>query len=83
MKAQSPADGSFEEKPKPCCTALRCKSMAYRPDERPGMLHQEEAMGYWCSKTSEEIGPDGKQADHQDCQEGRSCFKAGVNFNLR
>lgn len=63
----------MEERALPCCLHLRCKSMYYRPDERPGKLHVEDAMGYWCVKTHEPIGPDGELADHGRCQPGRGC----------
>jgi hypothetical protein len=63
--------------PAPCCENLRCKTMFYRSDERPGLLHPSGTMDYWCSLTSEQIGPDKLVARHATCQEGRECFKAG------
>lgn len=56
--------------PVPCCSHLRCKSMYYRSDERPGMLHVEEAMCYWCGLTNVEVGPDRQPVYHEGCQEG-------------
>ena len=64
----------FDETPKPCCRHLRMNSMFYRDDERPGLLHDEEAMGYWCMETNEATGPDGQAATHRRCQPGRGCF---------
>jgi len=64
-----------EQQPCPCCVNLRCKSMFYRADERPGLIHDEEAMGYWCSTTNTDIGPDSKAASHAGCQPGRSCYR--------
>lgn len=67
----------FDQTPKPCCKQLRCKSMMYRPDERPGVLHDEEQMGYWCGKTNDDLGPDDGLASHRRCQPGRGCFEQG------
>lgn len=64
----------FDDTPKPCCPHLRMNSMFYRDDERPGLLHDEEAMGYWCMETNESTGPDGQAATHKKCQPGRACF---------
>jgi hypothetical protein len=63
--------------PRPCCKHLRCKSMYYRPDERAGLLHDEDAMGYWCARTNLVMGPDNDVARHQQCQAGRDCFECG------
>jgi hypothetical protein len=49
--------------------------MFYRSDERPGLLHNEEAMGYWCSATNADLGPDNRAATHTTCQPGRECFR--------
>jgi hypothetical protein len=64
-----------EKKASACCASLRCKSMYYRSDERPGRLHDEESMGYWCAETSDPVGPDRGLASHARCQPGRSCHK--------
>jgi len=61
--------------PQPCCANLRCKSMTYREDERPGLLHVEDAMGYWCLLTNVPLGPDDDVASHRDCQPARECHK--------
>lgn len=60
-----------------CCANLRCKSMYYLANERPGLLHDEPEMGYWCLVTSTDLGPDGKAATHKACQGGRGCFEGG------
>ena len=67
----------FSLERKPCCVHLRCKSMYYRADERPGLLHDEEAMGYWCGETNGDYGPDEKTASHKRCQPGRGCYAPG------
>jgi hypothetical protein len=61
-------------KPVDCCTRLRCKSMYYRDDERPGRLHVSDAMTYWCSQTMDPQGPDGEHTSPLRCQPNRSCF---------
>ncbi|MDK2970893.1 MAG: hypothetical protein PWP23_648 [Candidatus Sumerlaeota bacterium] len=65
----------------PCCVHLRCKSMRCRGDERPGLLHHEDAMTYWCSITEDAIGPDRRSAVHPECQPGRSCYEAAPGFD--
>lgn len=64
--------------PSPCCMNLRCKSMFYRGDEGPGLLHHEDAMTYWCSLTNEALGPDREAVMHPKCQDGRPCYVAPV-----
>ena len=61
--------------PAPCCRQLRCKSLYYRADERPGLLHPSGVMDYWCGLTNVDLGPDGHAAGHSRCQPGRSCFQ--------
>lgn len=62
--------------PQPCCILLRCKSMYYRPDERPGLLHYSDTQNYWCSQTLERSGPDGDSATPPLCDSSRGCFRA-------
>lgn len=66
--------------PKPCCVHLRCKSMYYRTDERQGLLHVEEQMGYWCGKTNDMLGPEDLLASHGNCQPGRECYAPGPDL---
>jgi hypothetical protein len=78
MKPENPnAPYAAETEPMPCCVELRCKSFYTELDERPGLLRDEEAMGYWCLKTQEPLGPDRELARHCTCQPGRGCFEAG------
>jgi len=72
------ASGSMFAEPTPCCAKLRCKSMYFRADERPGMLHHEEAMDYWCEDTNASRGPDRRDVLHPLCQPGRGCFAEGA-----
>lgn len=62
------------KRPRPCCLFLRAKSMYYRCDERPGMIHASTTMTYWCAQSGEDVGPDDAVANHARCQEGRGCF---------
>jgi hypothetical protein len=62
--------------PQNCCIHLRCKSMYYRPDERPGLLHFSDTQNYWCSQTLERSGPDGESATPPMCGSSRGCFQA-------
>ncbi len=56
-----------------CCTHLRCKSLYYSGIERPGLLHESDAMTYWCNETQESVGCDGGDTDPFVCQSGRDC----------
>ena len=72
-----PLNWEHQAEPKPCCLNLRCKSLTYREDERHGLLHVEQGMGYWCSLTNIPRGPDDLLVTHPHCQAGRECFKPG------
>ena len=63
------------EPPVPCCIALRCKSMYYRDDERPGKLHYSDTQTYWCSITHDPHGPDHGSTSPKICQFGRACYQ--------
>ena len=67
------------EQPKPCCVELRCKTLTYRADERPGLIHHSDAMTYWCAQTGTDDGPDDAVVDHASCQAPRTCFQ-GVSI---
>ena len=60
--------------PIPCCSNLRCKSMYYGSEERPGRLHESEVMTYWCIHTQSALGPDREEAFPSSCQPGRACY---------
>lgn len=62
--------------PARCCVRLRCKTMFYRPDERPGRLHCSDTQLYWCELTQDPDGPDAREATPAACQPGRGCFCA-------
>ena len=68
-------DELHRTEPIPCCSHLRCKSMYYAPDERPGKLHESEVMTYWCIHTQTPLGPDKEEAFPSACQPGRGCYE--------
>ena len=72
----SPSLNPSSEPPMPCCVLLRCKSMAYRPDERPGRLHWSDTQTYWCDVTMDPAGPDDAHCSPKLCQPGRPCFRS-------
>lgn len=74
----SPSLNESSTPPVPCCVELRCKSMYYRPDERPGRLHCSDTQLYWCTLTQDRLGPDGSTAAPKLCQPGRGCFQPGT-----
>lgn len=61
--------------PMHCCSNLRCKSMYYDPDERPGKLHESGVMTYWCIHTQSPLGVDNLEAAPSICQKYRACYE--------
>jgi hypothetical protein len=72
----SPSLNDSSLPPTPCCARLACKSMTYRPDERPGLLHYSDTQVYWCNVTMDPLGPDARAANPKLCQPGRRCSQA-------
>jgi hypothetical protein len=72
----SPSLNDSSLPPMPCCVRLACKSLTYRPDERPGLLHFSDTQLYWCNVTLDPLGPDAHTANPKLCQPGRACFQA-------
>ena len=70
----SPSRNDTSLPPQPCCVRLCCKSMTYRPDERPGLLHTSDTQLYWCNITMDPLGPDDGHAHPKHCQPGRACY---------
>ena len=70
----SPSLNESSRAPMKCCVQLCCKTMYYRPDERPGKLHYSDTQMYWCSRTQDPQGPDGGDTSPLVCQPDRSCF---------
>jgi len=75
MKPHEPDADDAISKPEPCCVELRCKSLTYRADERPGLVHPSTTMTYWCAQTGTDDGPDREVVDHGACQAPRGCFR--------
>jgi hypothetical protein len=75
----SPSLNDSSLPPMPCCVRLACKSMTYRPDERPGLLHLSDTQTYWCDATLSPVGPDARAANPRVCQPGRECYRADEN----
>lgn len=61
--------------PLPCCGQLRCKTMYYRADERPGKIHESDTAMHWCLLTQQPVGPDNQDAKPSLCQQGRGCYQ--------
>jgi hypothetical protein len=79
MELRDPNSTSLNESsipPQSCCVRLCCKSMMYRPDERPGLLHFSDTQTYWCRETMDPQGPDAVDANPKLCQPGRGCFSS-------
>jgi len=72
----SPSRNDSSLPPQPCCIRLCCKSMMYRLDERPGLLHYSDTQPYWCNVTMDPLGPDRAHVSPKVCQPGRSCYCA-------
>jgi hypothetical protein len=78
MELKDPNSPSLNDSSTPpirCCVRLACKSMTYRPDERPGLLHFSDTQTYWCIVTLDPVGPDDRNANPHVCQPGRECFR--------
>ncbi len=56
------------------CEFLRWKGMFVDTDHDP-MLSAGDRL-FWCQKTQNCLGPDGKLADDYECNAARSCYKA-------
>ncbi len=56
------------------CRHIRSKEMYYQP---PGTPEDEFSSGiYWCVKTQENTGPDGKSCDKCECGPERACYQS-------
>jgi hypothetical protein len=57
------------------CAHLRWKGMFIDAVWDPNVQHSND-RAFWCQHTLICLGPDGKVADHDDCQPGRECYQA-------
>jgi hypothetical protein len=56
------------------CIDLRWKGMYIATEWDPSMPHSGD-RAFWCHKTQQCIGPDGKIADDYECNETRKCYQ--------
>ena len=56
------------------CEYLRWKGMYVDKDHDPKLASGDRL--FWCHKTQNCLGPDGKLADDYECSVGRSCYRA-------
>jgi hypothetical protein len=57
------------------CGDLRWKGLYIATEWDPSMPHSGD-RAFWCHKTQQCIGPDGKIADDYECNETRKCYQA-------
>ncbi|MBI4559057.1 MAG: hypothetical protein HY706_15850 [Candidatus Hydrogenedentes bacterium] len=55
------------------CKYIRNKEMFYKPD--PFEIDEFSSGIFWCAKTHDGIGPDGKAVDTMECSPRRQCFQ--------
>ena len=72
----SPSLNESSLPPMRCCVNVACKSMTYREDERPGLVHFSDTQPYWCIVTMDPQVPDEGHVKPRLCQPGRLCFQA-------
>lgn len=56
------------------CDFLRWKGLYIDAEWDPSVPHSGDRL-FWCHKTQNCVGPDGKVADDYECNETRSCYK--------
>jgi hypothetical protein len=56
------------------CDNLRWKGMFIDAPWDPSVPHSNDRL-FWCHKTQNCIGPDGKIADDYECNETRPCYQ--------
>jgi hypothetical protein len=57
------------------CDLLRWKGMYIEVEWDPKVPHSGDRL-FWCHKTQQCVGPDGKIVDDYECNETRVCYKA-------
>jgi hypothetical protein len=55
------------------CKHLRSKEMYYQ--DRPLEEDDYSSGVYWCSRTHETFGPDGREVSRPECKAPRACFE--------
>ena len=67
----NPIQSAESTAPPAACRHLRCKEMYYH-----GSTDDEFASGiFWCVRTQENMGPDGRPCDKCDCGPARACYQ--------
>ncbi len=56
------------------CNFLRWKGMYIDVEWDPSFPHSNDRL-FWCHKTQNCLGPDGKLADDYECNAVRGCYK--------
>jgi hypothetical protein len=57
------------------CDFLRWKGMFIDSEWDPKIVPHSGDRLFWCQKTQQCLGPDGKVADDYECNETRGCYK--------
>jgi hypothetical protein len=55
------------------CENIRWKGLLIETVLDPTVPHSRDRM-FWCHKTQNATGPDGKQVDEYECHPGRGCY---------
>ena len=56
------------------CTNLRWKGMFINAEWDPTVPHGNDRL-FWCHKTQNCVGPDGRAVDEYECHDARNCYK--------
>jgi hypothetical protein len=56
------------------CDNLRWKGLYIEAEWDPTVPHSADRL-FWCHKTQQCVGPDGKLADDYECNPARKCYK--------
>jgi hypothetical protein len=71
QKDQTQSSSQIVNSPSIACRHLRCKEMYY-DSPQPA---DEMSDVYWCGKTQEVMGPDGKSCSKCECGPERACYQ--------
>ena len=56
------------------CDHMRWKGMYIEAEWDPTVPHSGDRL-FWCHKTQQCVGPDGKIVDDYECNPARACYK--------
>ena len=57
------------------CDLLRWKGMYIEAEWDPKIVPHSGDRLFWCHRTQQCVGPDGKVVDDYECNETRKCYK--------